>query len=260
MITFEQIKTWFPDNLRKKQYSRFLYREYFQYLILDHLANTPFAEKISFIGGTSLRLIYGINRFSEDLDFDNKKLTRAEFILMTDSVVRFLKSHGYHVIADDKDKDEKLNAFRMNLVFPEFLYRNGLSPFREEKFLIKIESQDQGKKYEYNKLLIKGCGYVFYLNVPPLPVLCSMKLSALLQRKKGRDFFDAMFLLQKTEPDYSTLPESYGIKDKASLKKELQNIADKTNLQLKSRDFEHLLFDPQMAKQVLYFGDFIAGL
>jgi predicted nucleotidyltransferase component of viral defense system len=260
MMTFEQIKTWFPENLGKKQYARFVFREYFQFMILDHLAGSQFAGKISFIGGSSLRLIYGINRFSEDLDFDNRNLTRSEFILMTDSVIKYLRSQGYHVIADDKEKDKNLNAFRRNLVFPEFLYRNGLSPFKDERFLIKIESQDQKKKYEYSKTLIKGCGFVFYFNIPPLPVLCSMKLSALLQRKKGRDFFDAMFLLQKTEPDYNTLPEAYHIKDKTTLKKVLKETAGEVNLKNKSRDFEHLLFDPGMNKQVLYFGEFAESL
>ena len=32
-----------------------------------------------------------------------------------------------------------------------------------------------------------------------------MKLSALLTRGKGRDFYDAIFLLQRTEPDYPFL-------------------------------------------------------
>lgn len=58
---------------------------------------------------------------------------------MTDSVLSYLKNSGYHVQADDKKKDEKLSAFGRNITFPSLLYENGLSPYKEEKFLIKID-------------------------------------------------------------------------------------------------------------------------
>jgi predicted nucleotidyltransferase component of viral defense system len=260
MMNFDQIKNWFPENVRKIQYARYIYREYLQYIILDHLANSKYAGNLNFIGGTSLRLIHGINRFSEDLDFDHKKLSRKEFTAMTDALINFLLSIGYNIKADDKEKDSDLNAYRRNLVFPELLYYNKLSPFKEEKFLIKIESQDQKKKYQSEKVLMKGCGYVFYFNTPPLPVLCSMKISALLNRQKGRDFYDTMFLLGKTDADYGFFSKESGIKDKRSLKAALLNLCEKTNLKNKSKDFEHLLLNTSLSKQILNFPDFVKDL
>src|SRR3989338_750520 len=51
--------------------TRGILREYLQTLILSEIYNQKISSKLSFIGGTSLRLIRNLNRFSEDLDFDN---------------------------------------------------------------------------------------------------------------------------------------------------------------------------------------------
>ncbi|MDR2206842.1 MAG: nucleotidyl transferase AbiEii/AbiGii toxin family protein [Flavobacteriaceae bacterium] len=70
-----------------------------------------------------------------------------------------------------------------------------------------------------------------------------MKISALLNRAKGRDFYDVLFLLPQTEPDYQYLSEKCHIKNKSELKTALLVKTEKTNLKLKSQDFEHLLFN-----------------
>ncbi|MCK7509166.1 MAG: nucleotidyl transferase AbiEii/AbiGii toxin family protein [Desulfobacterales bacterium] len=58
--------------------------------MLEYLATTRHVRKLAFIGGTSLRLLKGIGRFSEDLDFDCKGLDEATFRRMTDDVLAFL--------------------------------------------------------------------------------------------------------------------------------------------------------------------------
>jgi hypothetical protein len=257
MIDFGQIKSWFPEHFQQKQYARFIIREYIQYQILDFIANSKYAKKICFIGGTNLRLLHGIDRFSEDLDFDHKDFSINDFLEMTNAVILFMKKTGYNVLADDKEKDKDLKAFRRNIVFPEFLYLNKLSAFKDEKFLIKIESQDQGINYSSDKALLKGCGFVFRLNTAPLPVLCSMKISALMNRKKGRDFFDTMFLLGKTEPDYDFLFKTTGILNKGQLKQALLKFTDTVNIKNKSKDFGHLLFNSSQSKRILLFKEFI---
>ena len=76
MIKLEQIKNFFPPNIQEKAvFNKYMLKEYIQLLILDYLSNTSFIKKINFIGGTNLRLVKGIDRFSEDLDFDCKELT-----------------------------------------------------------------------------------------------------------------------------------------------------------------------------------------
>ena len=52
-------------------------------------------------------------------------------------------------------KNERLTAFRCNLHFPELLFTLGLSGHREERFLVKLEAQDQGVSYESSSA--SGC-------------------------------------------------------------------------------------------------------
>jgi predicted nucleotidyltransferase component of viral defense system len=48
-------------------------REYWEMLILKELTESLLGEKLVFIGGTALRLVYNSPRFSDDLDFYLKK-------------------------------------------------------------------------------------------------------------------------------------------------------------------------------------------
>lgn len=257
MIDYNSIKAWFSSEFQQKHFAAFMLREYIQFQILDFLSNTKYATDICFIGGTNLRLVYKIDRFSEDIDFDCKNFTSEMFYEMTDSVIGFLKKSGYDAKAFDKAKDKELNAFRRNIVFPEFLYKQKLSPHKEEKFLLKIEMQDQKIAYQPEATLMNGCGYLFRFRTPPLAILCSMKISALLNRKKGRDFYDVVFLLQKTEPDFYFLQQSVGIANREGLKLALLSLVNNVNMMHKSKDFEHLLFNREHSKNILLFKDFI---
>ena len=89
--------------------------------------------------------------------------------------------------------NKKLTAFRRNIHFPELLFELGLSGHKEERFLIKIESEDQQMLYKPILANVKGCGLYFPFPVPPDSVLCSMKISAMLSRGKGRDFYDVCY-------------------------------------------------------------------
>ncbi len=205
MIEINQIKQYFPLQIRDKTvYDKYIIKEYIQLLILDYLSTTSYIRKLTFIGGTNLRLVRGNDRFSEDIDFDCKNLSEEEFIEMTDSILQFLKKNGYRAEARDR-KSDKLKAFRRSIYFPEFLFDLGLSGHRTERFLIKIESQNQRIRYKKVMSNIKGCGFFFPFPVPPLEILCSMKISAMLSRQKGRDFYDVIFLLGLSKPNYNFL-------------------------------------------------------
>ena len=107
---------------------------------------------------------------------------------------------------------------------------------------------------------IKGCGFFFSFPVPSDEVLCAMKLSAMLSRKKGRDFYDAMFLLGQTKPDYHFLSEQRGIHNLDELKSATAEILKTIDLNKKTKDFEHLLFNKAKAVRILRLGEFIDDL
>ncbi|MFA5228949.1 MAG: nucleotidyl transferase AbiEii/AbiGii toxin family protein [Candidatus Paceibacterota bacterium] len=260
MIDIEQIKGFFPEDIRQNITSKkYMIKEYIQLMILDWLSTSAYVQKVVFIGGSNLRLVKGIDRFSEDLDFDCKDFTKDDFIRMTDDILVFLQRSGFRVETRDRNL-EKLTAFRRNFYFPELLYDLGLSGHKEERFLIKVESQDQGFRYTPKVVFIRRAGFFFPFPVPPDSILCAMKLSALLTRQKGRDFYDAMFLLGQTDPDYQYLSVKHNVHTKEELKTALSQVVEKTDLKKKYRDFEHLLFKQSDAEKVLLFQEFVNQL
>lgn len=258
MIDLQYIRQFFPTGVANNpQFDKQMLKEYLQLMILEHLSHTNYATKIAFIGGTNLRLLRHIDRFSEDLDFDCHQLSKAEFMQMTDDIVAYLKQLGLKIETRDRQND-RLTAYRRNLYFPELLFNLGLTGHREERFLIKIEAQDQGVRYQPQVQYVRGCGMFFPVQVPPDGVLCAMKICALLTRHKGRDFYDTMFLLgQGIEPDYTFLQQRAGIASKTELKQSLLTMMQTVDMQQKKNDFQHMLFHTINNERILLFEDFI---
>ena len=237
MIDLNYISGFFAKPLRENPaFAKHIVKEYIQLMVLDYLSSTPYIRKLSFIGGTNLRLVKGIDRFSEDLDFDLRDMSEEVFVRMTDEVIQFLQRSGLNAEARDKN-NSKLTAFRRNIHFPQLLFDLQLTGHKEERFLLKIEAQNQGVSYEPETVNVSGCGFFFSLPVPSDGILLSMKLSALLSRAKGRDFYDTMFLLAVTDPDYAFLKARAGIDTAQQLKSALCEMLAKSDFTLKKRDF-----------------------
>ena len=260
MLNLEQIQNYFPPQVRENPaHKKYIVKEYIHLMILNFLATSKFAKKITLIGGTNLRLVKGIDRFSEDLDFDCKNFYAEDFAEMSQSVLIFLKRSGIQAETREK-QSEKLTAFRSRIYFPELLFDLGLSAYKEERFLIKIESQNQEFEYVPQMATISSCGFFFSFPVPPDDVLCAMKLSALLSRAKGRDFYDALFLLSQTKPNYDYLSQKQNVYNLTELKTKLIETIEKVDLLHKSKDFEHLLFNKENKYRILNFSEFIKNL
>ena len=253
MIDLDFIRSFFPLTIAKdSRFDRYMLKEYLQLLILDYLSTTSYIGKLSFIGGTNLRLVQGIDRFSEDIDFDCKDLSSEEFIAMTDSVVTFLLQNNIDVETRDKP-NPNLTAFRRNLYFPQMLFNLKLTGHREERLLLKIEVQDQGIQYQQEIATVNRMGFFFNIQTPPVDVLCAMKFAAILSRQKGRDFYDAIFLLSKTKPNMEFLQKRVGINTIDQLRLAVDDKLKEIDLNQKKRDFQHLLFNESNADRIFSF-------
>ena len=122
MLSLKQIIEYYPQNIGK--FKRHLLREYLQYKILEIIFNSKIGSKLVFIGGTALRLVYGNQRFSEDLDFDNFNLSRQEFISLSNLVKKKLDEEGLKTEIKIVLKD----AFRCYVKVPELLYKEAQEP------------------------------------------------------------------------------------------------------------------------------------
>lgn len=257
MLKLGNLREYFPPYLANEPaFQKYLLKEYLQFLILSFLADSPWLPKLSFIGGTHLRFVKGIDRFSEDLDFDCKNLSQEDFFRMTDGVLRFLQNFGYTVEAKDRP-NSSLSAFRRSYYFPELLFSLRMSPHRDERFLLKIEAEDQGVHYPSQITQIQGCGLFFPFRVPSDSVMLSMKVSALLTRAKGRDFYDVIFLSARAQPDYSFLAQRMGIHNENELKENLLSLLERTDLSHKVQDLKHLLFHSGNAQGITAFQEIV---
>ena len=138
------------------------------------------------------------------------------------------------------------------------LFDMGLTGHKEERLLLKVEAQDQGVLYQPVVANINRMGFFFGVQVPPIDVLCAMKFAAILTRQKGRDFYDAIFLLSKTKPNLEFLSARAGVSSIDGLKTAIAERLKDVDLNHKKRDFSHLVFNEQNAERILQFPDVVA--
>lgn len=258
MISFDEIKSFYEDSLQMNPaHLEYMLKEYFHYRMLDIIFSGEYASRLSFIGGTSLRILHHIQRFSEDLDFDCFQLSSEEFFQLTDKVIARLRKEGIKVEAEDKEKDLKIAAFRRNIIFPGLLFELGLTGHMEKKLLIKIECEPHHYEYESIKPIIQKFNVFTQIFAPSPDILLSMKIGAVLERGKGRDYYDFIFLSGLADPDFGYLEVKFGITHWAQLYKRILESCETTDFERKSRDFEKLVFNPEEARKVLLFKEYI---
>ena len=253
MFSLEQIEQYYPENLRI--FKKNILREYLQYKILEIIFNSKLSNKLSFIGGTALRIVYDNHRFSEDLDFDNFGLTKKEFIFLAKEIENKLQKEGYLPEIRNVFKD----AYRCYIKIPHILFENKISNLLEEKIMIQVDTASHNFDYKPDKKILNKFEIFTQIFVTPLDILLSQKIYAVLNRKraKGRDFFDMIFLLPKTKPNYDYLSEKVSIKNHNDLKKKLLSYTQKLNFDALTKDIKPFLFNPSDSKKVKMFKEYI---
>jgi len=257
MVDINEIRQHFPTQLHSQPYYEYMLKEYFQYKILDIIFDSQWSEKLSLIGGANLRIIHNIERFSEDLDFDHFNLSRDEFMGLTDRIIQKIQNEGIDIRADDKEKDLELKAYRRNFIFPELFFNQNLSGHREQRFLIKVEAEAHHFTYEPDKPVIQKFNIFTQISVTPIDILLSMKIGAVLERQKGRDYYDCIHLMGKTAPNWDYLSEKFEINSGEEMKKRIIESCETVDFNIKSQDFEKLVFNQSEAKKVRLFPEYI---
>lgn len=255
MLTLSQIEAQYPESLRP--YKRAILREYLQFKILEIIAHSEYALKLSFLGGTALRIIYNNTRFSEDLDFDNFGLTEEEFQALALRVKKELEMQGLKVEVSFITK----GAYRCNIRLPDILFGAGLSPHEGEKILMQIDSLAHSFSYTPDKKILNKFDVFSDVFVTPLPILLSQKIYAAVNRKraKGRDFFDIVFLLSLTKPNYEYLKVKISIDNATVLRERLLLAIQDLDFTELGKDVQNFLFNPADARKVEFFKEFISS-
>lgn len=189
-------------------------QEIIQELALEGLARAKFFEKAAFYGGTCLRILHQLDRFSEDLDFSllaPDPNFQLEHYLK--AVETHIQSYGFNVVIAKKEKTASsavLSAFLKANTLENFI-RIGLSDTErkrvhlDENIKIKLEidiDPPLGFDTEMVEMHIPG---LYYVKSYVLPDLFAGKMSAILTRAwkgrtKGRDWYDLIWYVAKKVP------------------------------------------------------------
>jgi predicted nucleotidyltransferase component of viral defense system len=253
MISINQIEQHYPEYLRG--FKRNILREYLQYKILEIIFNSRIAPKLSFLGGTALRIVHENTRFSEDLDFDNFELSEEDFSLLTKDIQTGLQREGYHV----EIRNVLKRAFRCYIKLPQVLFENAMSDLVREKILIQVDTEPHDFFYKPDKVFLNKFDVFTQIAVTPPDILLAQKFYALLNRKraKGRDFYDVVILLQKAKPNYEYLKQKVGVPNAKALKDKVLNHLEGLNLKDLAKDVEPFLFQPSDGRKIILFSDYI---
>lgn len=187
-------------------------REITQEVVLAALGRTDFFKQAVFQGGTCLRIFYGLNRFSEDLDFILKELDET-FTLESylSALSDELNAYGYNIEITDRSRAEKnvRKAFIKDDSVGKVLQVKHLGktgPFR--KIRIKFEVDTNPPSGSTHQISYLDFPFVSSVITQDLPSLFAGKIHALLCREytKGRDWYDFIwYTSRETEINYTFL-------------------------------------------------------
>lgn len=172
-----------------------LAREYLQARVLQALQDGGLFQRWAFLGGTALRFLYSIPRFSEDLDFSLvERGAGAELSRAIQGIESLFRKEAYAVSIKARGEKTVASAF---IKFPGLLYEIGLSPHASEVFSIKIEVDTNPPAGAVTQTSLVRRHVTLNLLHYDKASLLAGKLHALFSRRftKGRDLYDLIWYL-----------------------------------------------------------------
>ncbi len=173
---------------------RAILREYLQCKILEQIYQEKESLNILFIGGTSLRLLYDLDRFSEDLDFDVQNISSGCVDLLIKRICKNLVKENIETSLYKNVTDKKVYY---ELRFKHVLFPLNISKNIEENLSIKLDFEKYWLAEKKEIKLLNRYGYLVNCLTIPLEQLLVQKLHAYLSRTQTqpRDLYDITWLV-----------------------------------------------------------------
>ena len=204
----EMLKSYQVDNIYDRKNAM---KEIMQEIVLCGLSRAGFFKEAAFYGGTALRIFYGLDRFSEDLDFSLEQIN-LDFDLCSYFPVleKEVKAFGLNVEIQEKEKTKDSNirsAFLKGNTKEHLLLfyadeRVVGTVAKNEVVKIKFEVDTNPPafatyEHEYRLLPVP-----YEIRLYDMPSLFAGKIHAVIcrgwqSRIKGRDLYDYIFYLSK---------------------------------------------------------------
>ena len=235
-------------------------KEIVQECVLAALAQTDFFEHAAFQGGTCLRIIYQIPRFSEDLDFVLKSPKDFSWNSYLDAIRADLAGYNLTFSSTDRSNADKVvqQAFLKEESMGQQLEVEFERKGHHKKIKIKLEADSNppdGSDFE-SKFL--DFPFPYSVECQDLPSLFASKCHALLCRPypKGRDWYDLIWYVNKgIQPNMDLLSGALkqtgpyqGISEVTLdwLKETLADAIQKLNMSELIADAERFVYDSEL--------------
>lgn len=188
-------------------------REFLQELILQIIDRQGYFKYLAFVGGTALRVLNDLPRFSEDLDFSLVKKTGFDFKDLLKTIKKELELNGYEV---DEAAGKEKTVLSEFIRFKGLLHELGLAAHKNEKLFIKLEIDSNPPAGYETEVVLVNKNFLFKVQSYQPASLFAAKLHAVLFRKygKGRDYYDLLWFLTRQ------IPINYGLLTNAAAQTE----------------------------------------
>jgi predicted nucleotidyltransferase component of viral defense system len=172
-----------------------LAREYLQARVLLAMQEAGAMIPLAFQGGTALRFLFDVPRFSEDLDFALERPERGfDLAAIERRMAATLAREGYEVVTSHRAQRA---VHRVMLAFPGLPHAAGLSAHPSQRLHVRIEVDTTPPAGAALETTIVRRHALLNLQHHDRASLLAGKLHAILQRRwaKGRDLFDLFWYL-----------------------------------------------------------------
>jgi len=233
----EILRKQFNENMPNELKISYL-REFLQVLILKIMYDRRYFKNLTFTGGTALRLLFELQRFSEDLDFSLTEKKGYNFNDFVSDIELQLKKHNLNVETRKQDKRTVQNVM---IKFKDVLFELHLSNFKSQNLSVRIEIDGNPPQGWNSQVSLISKTYVFTVTHFDLPSLYATKLHACFFRKytKGRDIYDFLWYLGKNmQPNYELLNNAIFQTEKKNLKVNANNFKEFLLEEVRKIDFE----------------------
>ena len=204
----EMLKSYQVNNIYARKNAM---KEIMQEIVLCGLSRAGFFKEAAFYGGTALRIFYGLDRFSEDLDFSLEQIN-LDFDLCSYFPVleKEVKAFGLNVEIQEKQKTKDSNirsAFLKGNTKEHLLLfyadeRVVGSVAKNEVVKIKFEVDTNPPAFATYEHKYRLLPVPYEIRLYDMPSLFAGKIHAVIcrgwqSRIKGRDLYDYIFYLSK---------------------------------------------------------------
>ncbi|MBU1094390.1 MAG: nucleotidyl transferase AbiEii/AbiGii toxin family protein [Firmicutes bacterium] len=263
-IIQQMINKYNPQTIEDKKNA---IKEVLQEVVLAGLSKTDFFTYAAFYGGTALRIFYGMDRFSEDLDFSllvsDETFDISKYLKPISEIMNSL-ALNFEVSKKEKSSDSTIDsAFIKGNTKETFItiYPNSTDSaqiIHNEKIIIKFEIDVNPPKYANTEIKYRLLPFPYQVRIYDKKSLFAGKIHAVIargwkNRVKGRDLYDYIYYLSldtKVNLKHleARLKQTNSIEDDTILTKEkliklLENRFDQIDFEIAKSDIRPFVKD-----------------